>query len=90
MPLSPHSLSHTLMRIRLDALLLGDLPQVRNLRELLVPLRTATLVYYDSVSVVYLSCNPVQDQRMKHLEIDIHFVHDFIATGHVRVLHVPS
>ncbi|GJV71044.1 ribonuclease H-like domain-containing protein [Tanacetum coccineum] len=64
---------------------------VRNLlRELLVPLRTATLVYCDNVSAVYLSCNPVQHQRTKHIEIDIHFVRDFVATGHVRVLHVPS
>ncbi|GJS17883.1 ribonuclease H-like domain-containing protein [Tanacetum coccineum] len=29
-------------------------------------------------------------QRMKHIEIDIHFVRDFVATGQVRVLHVPS
>nr|GEX41152.1 ribonuclease H-like domain-containing protein [Tanacetum cinerariifolium] len=35
---------------------------------------TATLVYYDNVSVVYLSTNPVQHQRTKHIEIDIHFV----------------
>ncbi|GJT02190.1 ribonuclease H-like domain-containing protein [Tanacetum coccineum] len=38
---------------------------VRNLlRELLVPLRTATLVYYDNVSAVYLSSNPVQHQHI--------------------------
>ncbi|GJZ53264.1 ribonuclease H-like domain-containing protein [Tanacetum coccineum] len=60
------------------------------LRELLVPLRTSTLVYHDNVSAVYLSCNPVQHQRTKHIAIDIHFVRDFVATGHVRVLHVPS
>ncbi|GKC58026.1 ribonuclease H-like domain-containing protein, partial [Tanacetum coccineum] len=64
---------------------------VRNLlRELLVLLRTATLVYCDNVSAFYLSCNPVQHQRTKHIETDIHFFRDFVATGHVRVLHVPS
>nr|GEU80442.1 ribonuclease H-like domain-containing protein [Tanacetum cinerariifolium] len=64
---------------------------VRNLLcELLMPLCTSTLVYCDNVSAVYLSCNPVQHQRTKHIEIDIHFVRDFVATGHVRVLHVPS
>ncbi|GJW18425.1 ribonuclease H-like domain-containing protein [Tanacetum coccineum] len=26
----------------------------------------------------------------KHIEIDIHFVRDFVASGQVRVLHVPS
>nr|GEY82382.1 ribonuclease H-like domain-containing protein [Tanacetum cinerariifolium] len=28
--------------------------------------------------------------RTKHIEIDIHFVRDFVASGQVRVLHVPS
>ncbi|GJS33534.1 ribonuclease H-like domain-containing protein [Tanacetum coccineum] len=60
------------------------------LRELHSPLSTATLVYYDNVSVVYMSANPVQHQRMKHIEIDIHFVRDMVTTGQVRVLHVPS
>ncbi|GJU07066.1 ribonuclease H-like domain-containing protein [Tanacetum coccineum] len=53
-------------------------------------LSTATLVYCDNVSAVYLSSNPVQHQRTKHIEIDIHFVRDLVAAGHIRVLHVPS
>ncbi|GKC93068.1 ribonuclease H-like domain-containing protein [Tanacetum coccineum] len=64
---------------------------IRNLlRELHTPLSSATIVYCDNVSVVYLSSNPVQHQRTKHIEIDIHFVRDLVATGQVRVLHVPS
>ncbi|GJR62054.1 ribonuclease H-like domain-containing protein [Tanacetum coccineum] len=64
---------------------------LRNLlRELHTPLATATLVYCDNVSAVYLSSNPLQHQRMKHIEIDIHFVRDLVATGAIRVLHVPS
>nr|GEV91023.1 ribonuclease H-like domain-containing protein [Tanacetum cinerariifolium] len=64
---------------------------IRNLlRELHYPLSTATLVYCDNVSVVYMSANPVQHQRTKHIEIDIHFVRDMVTTDHVRVLHVLS
>ncbi|GJX61520.1 ribonuclease H-like domain-containing protein [Tanacetum coccineum] len=64
---------------------------IRNLlRELHTPLFTATLVYCDNVSAVYLSTNPVQHQRTKHIEIDIHFVRDYVTSGQVRVLHVPS
>ncbi|GJX84979.1 ribonuclease H-like domain-containing protein [Tanacetum coccineum] len=64
---------------------------IRNLLcELHTPLFTATLVYCDNVSAVYMSANPVQHQRTKHIEIDIHFVRDFVASGQVRVLHVPS
>ncbi|GJZ23081.1 ribonuclease H-like domain-containing protein [Tanacetum coccineum] len=61
---------------------------IRNLlRELHTPFFTTTLVYYDNVTAVYMSTNPVQHQRTKHIEIDIHFVRDFVVPGHVRVLH---
>nr|GEY11733.1 ribonuclease H-like domain-containing protein [Tanacetum cinerariifolium] len=60
------------------------------LRELHYPLSTATLVYCDNVSAVYMSVNPVQHQRTKHIKIDIYFVRDMVTIGLVRVLHVPS
>nr|GEX19592.1 hypothetical protein [Tanacetum cinerariifolium] len=64
---------------------------IRNfLCELHTPLFTATFVYCDNVNVVYMSVNPVQHQRTKHIKIDIHFVRDFVASRQVRVLHVPS
>nr|GEV53585.1 ribonuclease H-like domain-containing protein [Tanacetum cinerariifolium] len=64
---------------------------LRNLlRELYTPLSSATLIYCDNVSVVYLSLNPVQHQRTKHIEIYIHFVRDLVAASQVRVFHVPS
>nr|GEY08937.1 ribonuclease H-like domain-containing protein [Tanacetum cinerariifolium] len=63
---------------------------VRNLlHDLHAPLFIATFVYCDNVSVVYLSTNPVQHQRTKHIEIHIHFVRDFVASGQVRVFYVP-
>ncbi|GJX86748.1 ribonuclease H-like domain-containing protein [Tanacetum coccineum] len=53
---------------------------LRNLlRKLHTPLTPATLVYCDNVNAVYLSCNPVQHQRTKHIEIDIHFVRDLVV-----------
>jgi len=64
------------------------------LRQLLVelhsPLPRSALVYCDNVSAVYLSTNPVQHQKTKHVEIDLHFVRDRVAIGDVRVLHVPT
>nr|GEY49544.1 copia protein [Tanacetum cinerariifolium] len=60
------------------------------LRELHSSLLTATMVYCDNVSVVYMSANPVQHQQTKHIEIDIHFVRDMVKAGHVWVLHVLS
>ena len=64
---------------------------VRNLLlELQCYVSKATLVIYcDNVSVVYLSCNLVQHQRTKHIEMDIHFVCEKVTCGQVRMLHVP-
>ncbi|GKB81887.1 ribonuclease H-like domain-containing protein [Tanacetum coccineum] len=64
---------------------------LRNLLlELHTPLQTATLVYCDNLSAIYLSANPVQHQRTKNIKIDIHFVRDMVTQGYVCVLHVPS
>ena len=60
------------------------------LLELHAPLRRATLVYCDNISVVYMTSNPVQHQRTKHIEIDLHFVRERVAIGDLRVLHVPT
>ncbi|KAK4372584.1 hypothetical protein RND71_007968 [Anisodus tanguticus] len=53
-------------------------------------IQKATLVYCDNISAIYLSGNSVQHQRTKHIEINIHFVREKVARGHVRVCHVPS
>jgi hypothetical protein len=59
------------------------------LQELHGPLTKSTLIHYNNVSVVYLSTNPIQHQRTKHVEYDLHFVRERVAIGDVRVLHVP-
>jgi hypothetical protein len=60
------------------------------LQKLHAPLAKSTLVYYDNVSVVYLSTNPIQHQHMKHVEIDLHFVWEHVAIGDVHILHVST
>jgi hypothetical protein len=60
------------------------------LAELHSPLAKSTLVYCDNVSAVHLSTNPIQHQLTKHVEIDLHFVHNRVAIDDVRVLHVPT
>nr|GEW90652.1 bifunctional L-3-cyanoalanine synthase/cysteine synthase 1, mitochondrial [Tanacetum cinerariifolium] len=57
---------------------------LRNLLcELHSPLSTATLVYCDNVTAVYMSVNLVQHQRTKHIEIDIHFFRDMVIAGQI-------
>nr|GEV14369.1 hypothetical protein [Tanacetum cinerariifolium] len=100
-PREPHL--STLKRIlRLGVPLLGDqlsgivyfLATTCFLGPLSVSQRFLVLVQRRSIVVlliaVYLSCNPVQHQRTKHIEIHIHFVRDLVAAGQVHVLHVPS
>jgi hypothetical protein len=60
------------------------------LQELHSLLARATLVYYDNVSAVYLSTNPMQHQHKNHVEIDLHFVRGCVAVGVVHVLRIPT
>ena len=60
------------------------------LAELHVPVNRAALVYCDNISTVYMFANPVQHQRTKHVEIDLPFVRERVATGADHVLHVPT
>jgi hypothetical protein len=58
------------------------------LLELHASLTKSTLVYRDNVSVVYLSTNLIKHQRIKHVEIGLHFMREHVAIGDVHVLHV--
>lgn len=69
----------------------AELTWIRNLLlEIHRPISTASIVYCDNISSVYLSTNPVKHQRTKHIELDIHFVRDKVAIGEVKVQHVPT
>ncbi|GAA0156648.1 transmembrane signal receptor [Lithospermum erythrorhizon] len=64
---------------------------IRNiLLELHFPISTATIVYCDNVSAVYLAGNPVHHQRTKHIEMDIHFIRKKVSRCQVPVTHIPS
>ncbi|GJR46889.1 ribonuclease H-like domain-containing protein [Tanacetum coccineum] len=65
---------------------------IRNLLcELHTPLFTATLVYCDNaLSAVYNVCKSVPTSTHETQLRSSHFVRDFVASGQVRVLHVPS
>lgn len=48
--------------------------------ELSVSLSYAPTFYFDNINVNYLSTNPVFHSKMKHMDIDIHFIYDQVAT----------
>ena len=69
----------------------AELTWLRNLfLEMQLTIPRTSVVFCDNVSAVYLSTNPVQHQRTKHIEIDIHFVREKVALGYIRVVHVLS
>lgn len=44
----------------------------------------------DNLSARALTSNPVQHSRSKHIEIDVHFVHDLVLSGFLEIQHVSS
>jgi hypothetical protein len=48
------------------------------LHELHMPLRRSVL-YCDNISAIYIFSKPVQHQRTKHIEIDLHFVREKVV-----------
>lgn len=59
------------------------------LHEMHINIDKATVIYCENISVVYLTANPVNHRRTKHVELDVHFVREKVALGQLRVLHVP-
>ena len=48
------------------------------------------VIYSDNLGATYLSANPDFHSQMKHLAIDYHFVHDFLQSNALRVVHVSG
>ncbi|GAB2297069.1 hypothetical protein Dimus_038454 [Dionaea muscipula] len=44
----------------------------------------------DNLGATHLSLHPVMHSRMKHIQIDVHFIRDLVAKGHFRVCHVHT
>ncbi|WMV29256.1 hypothetical protein MTR67_022641, partial [Solanum verrucosum] len=60
------------------------------LGDLHIQLSSPSIIYCDNISSIYLAHNPVHHARTKHIEIDIHFVREKVASGVLQVRYVPS
>ncbi|WMV40740.1 hypothetical protein MTR67_034125 [Solanum verrucosum] len=69
----------------------AELCWLRNLfRELSLSFLRPPAIYCDNLGSTYLAANPVFHSKMKHLEVDYHFVQSLVRQGFLRVVHVSS
>ena len=53
-------------------------------------LQSSPIVLCDNLDATYLSINLIRHSRFKHIEIDIHFVRDYVANGVLDVRFVST
>jgi len=53
-----------------------------------IPLLIPPLIHCDNISAISLAFNPVFHSRMKHLQIDYHFVREHVIKGDLLIQHV--
>ena len=59
-------------------------------QELRLSLPDCPALYCDNLGATYLSANPVFHSRMKHIEVDYHFVRSKLESKLLRVSHISS
>lgn len=85
------SRSSTEAEYRALAITAAELSWIRQLLcDLHVPLSAPPLLLCDNISAIALSSNPVFHSRVKHIEIDYHFVRERVIRGDLDVQHVSS
>ena len=53
-------------------------------------LPTSSIIYCDNMSVITLSANSVYHSRIKHVDIDYHFVWERVRKGDLFVKYLPT
>jgi hypothetical protein len=88
---------HTVSRSSIEAeyrplaITAAELAWIRQLLcDIHIPLQIPSLIHCDNISAISLASNPVFHSRMKHLQIDYHFVRERVIKGDLLVQHVSS
>ncbi|CAH9084991.1 unnamed protein product [Cuscuta europaea] len=85
------SRSSTEAEYRAIAYTVQDTLHIRSiLFELGFPIHRPVRLLCDNISASYLSANPIQHARSKHIAIDYHFVRERVAHGDLLVQYVPT
>jgi histone deacetylase 1/2 len=88
---------HTVSRFSTEAeyralaIAAAELAWIRQLLcDIHIPLHIPLIIHCDNISAISLASNPVFHSRMKHLQIDYHFVRERVIKGDLLVQHVSS
>ncbi|XP_073268730.1 uncharacterized protein [Populus alba] len=85
------SRSSTEAEYRALAIAAAELAWIRQLLcDVHIPLHIPPIIHCDNISAISLASNPVFHSRMKHLQIDYHFVRERVIKGDLLVQHVSS
>ena len=60
------------------------------LAELQIKLSTIPIMWCDNQGAIALAYNPVYQAKTKHVELDIHFIRDRVASKEITMCYVPS
>ena len=60
------------------------------LRELGISLSQSPSLWCDNIGATYLTANPIFHRRMKHVEVDYHFVRERVAMKQLDVRTISS
>jgi hypothetical protein len=58
--------------------------------ELGIPLHTPPLIFCDNIFALNMASNPVFHARIRHIEIDYHFIRELVARGALHVCYASS
>ena len=62
----------------------------RILKDLGVPIKDSTSLYWDNIINIYLARNPVFHVRTKHIEVHYHFIRERVLAGDVDLQHINT
>jgi len=53
--------------------------------DLVIIIHDLVHLYYDNISATYMSANPIQYDRNKHIAVDYHFICEWVDVGDLMV-----
>ncbi|TPX72070.1 hypothetical protein CcCBS67573_g05920 [Chytriomyces confervae] len=60
------------------------------LDEVGVKLNDSTTIHQDNMSTMAIALNPIQHQRVKHMDVKVHFLHDHLEKQDVKIVYCPT